>query len=263
MSVALHVRRIGATTPTLVLLHGLGANGDVWEPLLQRLRGWSGQILIPDLRGHGRSQHPGAYSQAEHAADVAALLPPDGDVYVVGHSMGGMIGLLLGAAERRLLVRGVFAFGVKASWTADELDKLKAFAEKPARRFATHGEAAKRFLLVSGLMGIADPRSGVVNAGIVAAGDGYQLSADPRTVIVAGGSLRDAFAGAATIGRLACGRRDPLVTIEQLQMIDERAAVLGDCGHNPHVENPDLLLASIPFMARSNTNGEYELRTGQ
>ena len=38
----------------LVLIHGLGANADVWSPLEKHLdRRW----LMMDLRGHGRSVH--------------------------------------------------------------------------------------------------------------------------------------------------------------------------------------------------------------
>jgi pimeloyl-ACP methyl ester carboxylesterase len=249
MSVALHVRRVGSGDPTLLLLHGLGANGDVWNPLLQGLGGWRGQILIPDLRGHGSSPHPGSYAEAEHADDVAALIMRAGDVYAVGHSMGGMIALSLGAAGRALPLRAIFAFGVKASWTEEEIEKAKAFAAKPARRFASRADAVERFLAASGLQGLVDKQSAVVNAGVVADGDCFRLAADPRTVTAGGGVLRDAFAGAKLISRLACGGQDPLVTVEQLRAIDPQAVMLGRCGHNPHVENPELLLASIPFLA--------------
>jgi pimeloyl-ACP methyl ester carboxylesterase len=38
---------------------------------------------------------PSAYSFGQHAADVAALLRPGEPVVVVGHSMGGVVGLAL------------------------------------------------------------------------------------------------------------------------------------------------------------------------
>ncbi|MEW6454462.1 MAG: alpha/beta fold hydrolase [Pseudomonadota bacterium] len=253
MTVPLHVRRIGAGAPMLVLLHGLGANGAVWEQFASLLTRWPGQILIPDLRGHGLSPRGDRYAESDHADDVAALLQDSSDIYIVGHSMGGMIALLLAAPSRKLRVRAVFAFGVKASWTADDIDKALAVAARPVKRFATREEAAERFLLVSGLKGLVEADAAVVQAGVAATGDGFSLSADPRTMAAVGGSLANAFSGARSISRLACGGRDPLVTIDQLRAIDPRAIALGDCGHNPHVENPELLLAAIPFLA---TDGE-------
>jgi len=48
--------RAAAGEPVLLLLHGLGATGDVWHawrPLLTRR--WPGRWLAPDLPGHGGS----------------------------------------------------------------------------------------------------------------------------------------------------------------------------------------------------------------
>jgi pimeloyl-ACP methyl ester carboxylesterase len=74
MKTDLHVRVVGAGSPVLVLLHGLGVNGAAWDPFLAHLSGWPGCIVIPDLRGNGRSLYAGTYSIAAHAADVAALV---------------------------------------------------------------------------------------------------------------------------------------------------------------------------------------------
>src|SRR5436305_686264 len=53
-------------TPRLVLIHGLGANADVWLPLVPHVdRRW----IAPDLRGHGRSPHQAPYGYGGHAAD--------------------------------------------------------------------------------------------------------------------------------------------------------------------------------------------------
>ena len=86
----------GSGSPTLVLLHGLGANADVWEGMKPLVRQeWPGRWVIPDLRGHGRSGHREPYGYAGHAADIAALLSQHEDVVVVGHSMGGIVGVAL------------------------------------------------------------------------------------------------------------------------------------------------------------------------
>jgi pimeloyl-ACP methyl ester carboxylesterase len=63
MGTELYVRRGGGGESVLLLLHGLGATGDVWrgwEPLLARR--WPGRWLAPDLPGHGRSPYLSRYT---------------------------------------------------------------------------------------------------------------------------------------------------------------------------------------------------------
>jgi len=249
MKPALFVRRFGDGSPTLLLLHGLGVNGDVWNRFRERLGNWPGRIVVPDLRGHGRSPHAPSYSDDDHAADIVELLSRDDEVYIVGHSMGGMISLVLSDGGFPVSVKGLFAFGVKAAWTDEERAKLKAFSDAPAKVFATRAEAAERFLKASGLKDIADAGDPVVEAGLVKVAMGYRLAADPRTTMVAGTSLQQAFDASRAAKQLACGEKDALVTFAQLRAIDPAAISLGPYGHNIHVENPDRLVDSVPFLA--------------
>ena len=83
----------GAGTPVL-FLHGLGSssNGWAWQ---RDVFAAQYQVILADVRGHGRSSKPpGPYSVPTFAADIVGLL--DGldvtAVHVVGLSMGGMIG---------------------------------------------------------------------------------------------------------------------------------------------------------------------------
>jgi pimeloyl-ACP methyl ester carboxylesterase len=249
MSSELYVETVGTGAPVLLLLHGLGVNGAVWQKFLRRLDDWPGRIVIPDLRGHGRSPHAAEYSDRTHAADVAALVADERDVYVVGHSMGGAVGLTLSEGSWPVGIKAVFAFAVKTGWRDDELAKLQEFARRPVRYFATEAEAIKRFLLASGLEGLVDRDAAVVKAGIVHDDEGYRLAADPRTVMVAGASLQRAFQRSKAERWLACGRRDPMVDIAQLRAVDASAIELGDNAHNVHVEDPDRLLNDVPFLA--------------
>src|SRR5207249_6693425 len=69
--------------PRLLLIHGMGANADVWIPFEKHL---PGRWLGPELRAHGRSP-PGAPSSfAVCAADVAELLAQAQEVSGAGHS---------------------------------------------------------------------------------------------------------------------------------------------------------------------------------
>jgi pimeloyl-ACP methyl ester carboxylesterase len=259
MKTDLHVRVAGSGEPVLVLLHGLGVNGAVWEPFVAHLAGWPGRVIIPDLRGHGRSPHAEAYTAAAHAADVAALVENERQVYVVGHSMGGMIGLVLTDGSHDVNVMGVFAFGLKIAWTDGEIAKLSELAQKPVRRFATREEAGERFLRTAGLAGLVSADAPVVEAGIAADGGGWRLAADPRAGLVVGASTTrdgvDPSSYAAAVWRastaprrLACGRRDAMVTLDEMRALDPDAIALGDTGHNAHVEDPALLFRSVAFL---------------
>jgi pimeloyl-ACP methyl ester carboxylesterase len=100
----LHVR-LGGKGPAVLLLHGFGDTGDMWEPLA-RILAKDHLVIVPDLRGMGLSSHPeGGYEKKQQAAQMAALL--DGlDVHrvqLVTHDIGNMVGFAL-AAQRRHLV---------------------------------------------------------------------------------------------------------------------------------------------------------------
>ena len=89
-----------AGTPVLVLLHGLAATGDVWNgwrPLLAQR--WPGRWLAPDLPGHGGSLPLSKYTFGSLANAVADLVGPDARTVVLGHSLGGAVGLAL-ASDR-------------------------------------------------------------------------------------------------------------------------------------------------------------------
>ena len=85
--------------PPLLLVHG---GQDRWQdylPLMSVLvNRW--HVYAVDLRGHGRSQHtPGEYSLRSFAEDVVAFAEKmiGEPMMLVGHSMGGMVCLMVAA----------------------------------------------------------------------------------------------------------------------------------------------------------------------
>jgi pimeloyl-ACP methyl ester carboxylesterase len=93
----MHLREVGEGEP-LILLHGWPQNGRVWEPLIPELSKHF-RLLIPDLRGFGRSEAPlGAdYSKHALATDILTFMDHEGlqNATVVGHDWGGWIAWLL------------------------------------------------------------------------------------------------------------------------------------------------------------------------
>jgi pimeloyl-ACP methyl ester carboxylesterase len=85
--------------PPLLLVHGGLDHARNWDWVARSLRQHF-HVYAMDLRGHGNSAWaPGAtYSIAEHVLDIATLvdlLAPDGrPIYLIGHSLGGILTLV-------------------------------------------------------------------------------------------------------------------------------------------------------------------------
>ena len=85
---------------TLVFSNSLGTDFRIWDPLLPYLpEDW--RLLRYDTAGHGLSEDPGAYSIADHAADLAGLMSQLGieKAVIVGLSVGGQIAQALAAKK--------------------------------------------------------------------------------------------------------------------------------------------------------------------
>ena len=80
------------STTTLLLIHGLGATSGVWADLEAELQ-WPGRVVKPDLPGHGRSPWTGDYTVGAMAGVLSAHFDNGEDVIVVGHSLGGGVGI--------------------------------------------------------------------------------------------------------------------------------------------------------------------------
>jgi pimeloyl-ACP methyl ester carboxylesterase len=83
--------------PAVVLLHGLGSDRSRWAPVVARLP--DVRCIAVDLPGHGGSPPVGC--NALHASAALHRLVDElalGDPVVVGHSLGGVVALLYGAA---------------------------------------------------------------------------------------------------------------------------------------------------------------------
>src|SRR5579859_4042181 len=264
MEAGLRVHEGGSGEPVLVLLHGLGATGDVWEtwrPLLARR--WPGRWLAPDLPGHGGSARLAAYSFDGMAAAVAGLVQPAAvaglgqpaavaglgqpaaPVVVLGHSLGGVVGLALASGTFGLPVRAVIGLGIKVVWTDEDLARAQALAGRPQAWFASRDEAAARYLRVSGLDGLLSATDPAVDAGLCAKGGRWQLAMDPRTFAVGAPDMAQLLARSQAAVTLARGEHDPMNTDQQLARLEVPAVTLPGLGHNAHVESPERSIALL------------------
>lgn len=97
--ITIHYHRTGGSGSPLVLNHGATDNGLCWTRLAQELAG-EYDIIMPDARGHGKSEAPeSGHDSATRAADLAAFIGALGleKPAVGGHSMGAMTTFYLAA----------------------------------------------------------------------------------------------------------------------------------------------------------------------
>lgn len=94
----IHVR-VAGTGPAVLMLHGYGETGDMWEPLAVEMAK-DHMVIVPDLRGMGLSSHPaGGYDKKTQAGDVETVLRSlnVASVDLVTHDIGNMVGFAFAA----------------------------------------------------------------------------------------------------------------------------------------------------------------------
>jgi pimeloyl-ACP methyl ester carboxylesterase len=246
-----HLRR-GSGEP-LVLIHPLGAELVVWEPVLERLAR-EREVIALDLPGFGRS--PGLSNGAAPtpqalAAAVAAFLDELGlaRAHVAGNSLGGWVALELAKSGRALSVAGLCTAGF---WRrplgprpgADVrrigralLPVLPALLRsRRGRRLVLRGSVARPELVPP------DAAARLVRAYVTAPGF-EAANAAMRAAVVSGVErIRVPVT-------LAWGDRDRLVARPRETPSGWRMLTLHGCGHIPTWDDPDqvaraLLLAS-------------------
>ncbi len=123
------------TGEPLVLLHGFFASSDAWAEVVPDVKK-DYRVIVPDLRGHGRSTNPTKeFTHRQSARDVYALLDELGvDRFkAVGISSGGFI-LLHMATQQPERVEAMVLIGatsyrpvesrkIQREWTSENLDE--------------------------------------------------------------------------------------------------------------------------------------------
>ncbi|WP_395337134.1 alpha/beta hydrolase [Novosphingobium sp. BL-8H] len=96
----LHVR-VGGSGPAVLLIHGYGDTGDMWQPLAAELMR-DHTVIVPDLRGLGLSATATTgFTKKNQAEDMAGVLDrlhvKQADV--VGHDIGNMVAFAFAEAH--------------------------------------------------------------------------------------------------------------------------------------------------------------------
>ena len=234
----------GGEGPPLMLVHGLGGAGVNWVELAPRLAPRF-RLLVPDLPGHGGSSPLAAAATLDPYVDRLARLGEAEGVErlaIVGHSMGGLIGLRMAVSypERVRALVLVASAGIRSSTReAERFLNVAAFL-RPSTRYSRHRKRIARSPLlrhlVFGYFGASDPAampSGAVE-GFLA---GLGLHSDTR-------SARSALVQddpRVDLERVRCpvfllwGARDNQITVddafEYARRLGAPLRLVADCGH--------------------------------
>jgi pimeloyl-ACP methyl ester carboxylesterase len=248
----------------VVLLHGFPDSGRLWRHQVPALAEAGFQVIVPDLRGYGRSGKPDAveaYSLLTIGADIAAVLADLGvqRAHVVGHDWGAALAWAL------------------ASFAPDTVDHLAALSVgHPTTFWRTPQQREKSwYMLLFQFPGIAErwltednwagfrawaghPDADAVIADLVAGGsltpglNWYRANVPPETWVAPPLGLPPVQAP--TLGVWSTG--DPVLT--ETQMRDSAQHVAGPwryerlegAGHWMQLDAPDqvngLLLDFLP-----------------
>jgi pimeloyl-ACP methyl ester carboxylesterase len=104
----IHVR-VGGQGPAILMLHGFGDTGDMWQPLAAVMER-DHTVIVPDLRGMGLSSHPdNGYDKKSEAHDLELVLEKlkVERFELVTHDIGNMVGYALAARNPTRVTRWV------------------------------------------------------------------------------------------------------------------------------------------------------------
>jgi pimeloyl-ACP methyl ester carboxylesterase len=137
-------------SPPLLLLHGGAANTHWWDWVAPELT-QTFRVLALDFPGHGMSEwpRPPRYRMQDFVRAVTGFAEALGVKHLdlVGHSMGGKVGMLV-AAQYPDRVRRLVVVDATPDVSADGLAEMRQIGTRPLRLFPSRQAAARAFRLI-------------------------------------------------------------------------------------------------------------------
>ncbi len=243
----------GAGLPPLIILHGMLGSSRNWLTAGRDLAA-SYHVQALDLRNHGLSPHAASMSYEEMADDVSAWLDRhvSGPVTLLGHSMGGKIGMLLACRQPQRVARlfvvdiapkDYFWVAHRASFAAMNelnLSDLRSRAEAELRFEARVPNWGTRKFLATNLERIE------------AGGWKWQINLPALTAALPdleGNSLTPTDRYAGPVRFIAGGQSGYIEAADhgtiRTHFPQAEIVVLANAGHNPHLEARSEFVAAV------------------
>jgi pimeloyl-ACP methyl ester carboxylesterase len=236
----------------MVLIHGLGGEKCVWDPVLEPLAERYDVIAV-DLPGFGHSRPlpEGTAPTARALAEAIWRLLEElgtGPVHVAGNSLGAWVALELAVAGRARSVTGLCPAGLWSAPVARPGDPEKGRGQRAARRL-------RPLIPVALLVG---PLRRLVLSPFVAHPERVPYRDAWR--MVSSYARSTAYAATSTAMRqgrfadpdavdvpvtLAFGERDRLIRPARTRIRGARTVTLPDCGHIPMWDATELVVDAI------------------
>jgi pimeloyl-ACP methyl ester carboxylesterase len=204
--------------PPLLLVHGLMVTGEMFEPVMDQMASRH-RLIVPDLRGHGRSRglRP-EYSVAQLASDLSRLLDHLGidAADVLGYSDGGAIAQQMAIDHpgrcKRLVLVCTYAYEM-----ATFRERLEGRITPLLLRVLGMRRWAK--LVVSKGMPQLDKERAAWIGGLVASQDGKSMVAAWKETMVFDSRSRLSEIHAPTL--IVAGAKDEAVPLHHAKVLNE------------------------------------------
>ncbi len=234
--------------PPLLLVHGLGGERGIWEPLLPFLLEQRDTIRV-DLPGFGDSpvlEEGTTPTPAALAAAIAAQLDDLGlaRVHVAGNSLGGWVALELAALGRALTVTGIATAGLWSGALAPKPYVMRNISRSllPALPSLLRGAGARRAALAGS---VAHPDRVPYEAAVRIA---RAYASAPGFVAASNAMRAGRFTAGARIDvpvTLVWCQKDRLIARPRQLPFAAHERVLADCGHVPMYDDPAAVAAVL------------------
>jgi pimeloyl-ACP methyl ester carboxylesterase len=255
----------------LVCVHGLSRQGRDFDTFAQAMQG-EYRVVCPDVVGRGQSDRladPGGYQIPAYAADMVTLLARlnASTLHWVGTSMGGLIGLVIGALKNSPLQRLVLN-DVGPTIEPSALARIGTYLGLPVR-WKTLDEAADALWAISQGFGphTREQWLALTRPQLKADGDGFvphydlQIAQPFRAITPEAAKAGEALMWA-MYDSLCCptlllrGADSDLLTPETAQAMTQRGPQaelqqFAGVGHAPMLTSPDQIAVVREFLLRA------------
>lgn len=246
---SVHVEVTGSG-PALVLLHGWGMHGGIWQPVRDALAARF-TLHIVDLPGHGFSRAENFGNVREVAAQVARALPQS--YALCGWSLGGHVAMALadsGAPIHSLvLVATTPCFVQQADWPHAMTPAV--LAEFSSRLASDYRKTLLNFL---NLQALNDARARAtihaLRSELFARGEPSADALNAGLNVLAHSDLRSAIPHIAQPTLVIHGDRDALTPLGAGRWLaatlpDARLIEMPQCAHVPFLSHPEAFSAAV------------------